>query len=177
VTHPSFIELPVDFSVVQGRRVSPFHWVLLKALHAFVPGARPDFDLLAERLRILERSFLNRAWAEIRDLKAADDGNFAQARLTVLGEDALRTRYFTLGEAELRTQNLHFKKQNGEALQTATFEVAVLRALHAKPEWCERIGDALAVQAPTQALKRGERIQNFTFRWQDAQEVKVTVGR
>ncbi len=175
-----FIELPVGMTIARCRRANPFHWALLKALRVFVPGARPDFDRLAERLRILERSFLDRAWAEIRELKAADDDDFAQAKLTALGEEALVSRYFTLGEPDLRMQSLYFNKQTGEILRAAKFEVAVGHAVRAKPAWSEQLNAeqicaALAVQAPKQALKSDERLLAFSLHWQEAQEVKVTL--
>ena len=182
MTQVTHIELPVDFSVVRCRRVNPFHWALLKALRSFVPGARPNFETLAQRLRIIEPSFLTRAWVEIRELKGADDDDFAQARLSALGEAALETHSFVLGEPELHSQKLYFKKADAEPVPGASFEVSAPRNLKAKPEWgdkfgAEEIADALAKQTPGQALRRDERIQSFTLRWQEAQEVHVTLAR
>jgi hypothetical protein len=50
--------------VVDAVTLSPFAWAILRALRDFPVGSRPSFDLLSEKLRIGDASFVERAWEE-----------------------------------------------------------------------------------------------------------------
>jgi len=50
MSHAHILELPVRCLVVQVRRLTPFHWALLRALQHFPAGTRPSLAGFAERL-------------------------------------------------------------------------------------------------------------------------------
>lgn len=178
MTTKTYIEVAVDCTVAPCRRVSPFHWALLRALEMFAPGARPGFDELALRLRVGERVFLDEAWKEIMRWRAADDDDFAQARLSVAGDEAIRSDWFVTGASAVRRHLLYFSREEGSPLRAEHFEFKAMRDLRKPPTWSarlttERVIEALAAQKPKERLQAGERVVACAVDWSTAREVRV----
>jgi hypothetical protein len=155
--------------------------VLLRVLEAFVPGARPGFDELALKLRIGERAFLDEAWKELTRWRATDDNDFAQARVSTSGGEALRTGWFTVGDKTTRRHLLYFEKEDGRPLEMERFELKIMRDVRRPPTWNglltpERVAEALALQKPTERAQPGERVMAVSADWAGAQEVRVIAG-
>lgn len=173
----TYIEVAVDCTVAPCRRLNPFHWALLRALEVFVPGARPGFDELARRLRIGERAFLDEAWKEIVASRATDDDDFAQARLSVTGDEAMRAGWFVIGALTTRRHTLYFQREDGSPLRAERFEFKTVRDVRKPPAWgarltIEHVVEALAEQKSRDRLQPGERVVAISVDWSGAQEVK-----
>lgn len=180
-TANTYIEVAVDCTLAPCRRLNPFHWALLRALEVFAPGTRPGFDELAQRLRVGERAFLDEAWKEIRGYRATDDGDFAQARLSVAGEEAMHAGWFVIGPAAVRRHTLYFNKADGSPLRAERFEFKAVRDVRRPPVWAtgltmERVVEALELQKPRERLQPGERVVAISADWADAQEVRECGG-
>ncbi len=176
----TYIEVAVDCTVAPCRRLNPFHWALLRALGVFAPGTRPGFDELAHRLRVGERAFLDEAWKELRTYRATDDGDFAQARLSVAGEEAMGAGWFVIGAEAVRRHTLYFDKADGSPLRAERFEFKAVRDVRRPPAWSagltpDRVMEALALQKPGARLQPGERLVAINVDWSDAQEVRSSV--
>lgn len=175
-----YVEVTVMCTVALGRTLSPFHWVVLRALEVFAPGARPGLDELATRLHVGERAFLDEAWKDVTRWRATDDNDFAQARVSVSGEEAMGAGWFVIGEPTVRRHTLYFAKDDGSALRSERFELRVVRDVRRAPAWSgeltpERVAEALAAQKPGARLQPGERMVAVSVEWAGAQEVRVVV--
>jgi len=53
MNHPQLLELPVRCRIVRARRLTPFHWALLRALQHFPAGTRPTLPDFAARLGLV----------------------------------------------------------------------------------------------------------------------------
>ncbi len=176
-----YVEVTVVCTIATCRTLSPFHWAVLRALEVFAPGARPGLDELAARLHVGERAFLDEAWTDVTRWRATDDNDFAQARVSVAGEAAMRAGWFVVGEPTVHRHTLYFEKEDGVPLRAERFEMKVVRDLRRPPAWSaeltlERVAEALALQRPAARLQPGERVVAVDAEWAGAQEVRVGPG-
>lgn len=173
-----YVEVTVVCTVARCRTMSPFHWALLRTLELFAPGTRPGMGELAARLHVGERVFLEEAWKDLTRWRATDDDDFAQARVSVSGEAAMRAGWFVIGEATARRHALYFAKEDGAPLRAERFATTVVRDVRRAPAWSaeltpERVAEALAVQKPAASVQPGERVVAVSVEWEGAQEVRV----
>jgi len=175
----TYIEVPAYFQVVRVRQLSPFQWALLRALEVFTPGVRPELDELTQRLCIGEPVFLNEAWRELLERHAVDDAVFPQARLTMEGEEALRTNYFPVGSTVENKRVIYFT-HNGELLSTALIakhgEPRTAKPLASPPPWsdattADQIEHFLRAQIGTERIHTDERWHNVRLAWNEALEI------
>lgn len=176
-----YVEVTVVCTVAACRKLSPFHWAVLRALEVFAPGTRPGLDELAVWLHVGERVFLDEAWKDVTRWRATDDNDFAQARVSVSGEEAMSAGWFVMGEPTAHRHTLYFAKDDGSPLQAERFETKVVRDVRRAPAWSaeltpERVAEALAVQKPGARLQPGERVVAVDVEWSGAQEVRVVVA-
>jgi len=170
------IEVPVHYQAVPLRPLSPFHWALLRALQAFAPGRRPDLDELTRRLEIGAPVFLNEAWRDLLGWRTVDDPIFAQARLTLEGEEALRAGACPLGPAVAGSRRLYFSSE-GEWLVPARAGAARLVApLNTLPAWSGQVTAGAAERffrttAGVDSVRADERWQGVRLAWAEARVV------
>jgi hypothetical protein len=169
------IEISCSYTVVDAVPLNPFAWAILRALRDFPVGSRPGFDLLSEKLRIGDASFIEQAWEECvswglviasstapRPEKAEVRHGFRplifapltfqHAEINQEGEQAMARGYIAQGRPVRRT---------GEALYFLLFDGAVVnwranfsvkgQASAKKPIWADsltpaRITEAIAAQ-------------------------------
>lgn len=179
-TSDVYLEVTVVCTVARCRRLSPFHWAVLRTLEVFAPGTRPRMDELAARLHVGERAFLDEAWADVTRWRATDDNDFAQARVSVTGEEAMRAGWFVTGEPGVQRHVLYFAKADGEPLRAERFEMKGGRDVRRAPAWSDeltpgRVMEALVAQKPGARLQPGERVVAIDVEWEGAQETRVTV--
>lgn len=175
----TYIEVPVHFQVVRVRQLSPFQWALLRAMQVFVPGLRPELGELTKRLCLGEPIFLNEAWRELLEQHAVDDAVFPQARLTMEGEEALRTGCFPVGSAVENKRAICFTR-DGELLSTVLIarhgEPRTAKPLACPPPWSDAITASqierfLRPQTGADRMRTDERWHNVRLAWNEALEV------
>jgi hypothetical protein len=177
-----YVEVTVVCTVAPCRKLNPFHWAVLRALQVFAPGARPGLDELAARLHLGEPAFLDEAWKDLTRWRATDDDDFAQARVSFAGEEAMRAGWFVIGAEAVRRHTLYFAKEDGRPLRAERFELKVVRDLRRPPEWSaqltpERVEDVLAGQRLQEKVLPGERVVAVSPEWAGAQEVRVVIAK
>lgn len=169
-----FIEVPVRYQTVRLRRLNPFHWVLLRTLQVFGPGARPDLDELTKRLCIGEQVFLNEAWRELLAWHAVDDAVFSQARLTMEGKTALQEGLIPFETAEEKSRPIYFTSE-GEPLSPAKRgDVQTAKLLNGLPPWSSNVTPSQIeqfLQAEAGERRSDERWQSIRLAWEDARTV------
>lgn len=178
MSNTAAVEVPIEFTLAAVEPVGPFRWVLLHALQTFRPGSRPDFAVLAERLCLGERAFLDGAWAALTTAAAVDRDDFAHAGITVSGEEILSTGHVIAGPSELRKVACFFAADDGRIVATASTEIVDLRALRHEVPWrqeltAKKVAEALALQSPENAPRPDERILRFVPDWSAAREVRL----
>jgi hypothetical protein len=173
------IEVPIEFAVATVEPLGPFRWVLLHALRTFPSGGRPEFPTLAEKLCLGERAFLDVAWTSLITVGAVDRDVFADATITVRGEEMLASDCVLSGAPETRTALFHFAADDGREVEIAESALTDLRALRSPPAWRDQLTSAtlaatLVRQSPKLAPQPDERILRFTPDWSAAREVRLT---
>lgn len=174
----TFIEVPVHYRSVRVRRISPFHWALLRAVQAFAPSLRPSRDELTQRLGLGDSLFLNEAWRELLGWHAVDDTDFAQARLTLEGEAALREGWLPQGPAVDSTRLLHFTPAGQLVPPDARRPAPTTTPLAAPPGWASTITARqaehfLRAQAGPEAPLGDERWQAVRLAWKEARTIVI----
>lgn len=168
---PSIIEVTVRYRVAKVRRVSPFHWALLRAIRDFPTGNRFAIEELANHLGLDEPFFLNEAWRDLLDLEVVDDPDFQKTKLNLGGDEALKSGCFTLGPVSERSDILYLKRSDGTAVEGELGHSSPGRPVVAPPEWAhqftsDRLEEVLHVQAsPKNELRFGERVLSFQLDW------------
>lgn len=173
------VEVPIEFTLAAVEPLGPFRWVLLHALRTFLPGSRPDFSTLADKLCLGERAFLDVAWASLVVIGAVDRDGFTDATITVRGEEMLESDCVIIAVPEIRKVTCFFADGDGRGLETAGSAASDLRALRRPPAWRDqltaaKLANALARQNPKLAPQPDERILRFTPDWSAAREVRLT---
>lgn len=175
----SFIEVTVRYQVVPSKRVSPFHWALLKALKCFPPEARPSLDEFCARLHLGDRIFLDKAWGDLCAFSSCDDKDFSQARLSLDGEEALKSGFFHLGPVEERSRALVFDAVTGESAGRMKVRADPSTPGQALPFWTAqldrvRLEQILRDQAEAGSIKQGERVLSCQAQWSSARLVRAS---
>lgn len=167
------IEVSCSYTVVDAAPLSPFAWAVLRTIKSFSPGARPHFELLSEKLRIGDRSFLDQGWEE------CVSGKLVTAKYDEPPSDlAERTHPFfgggrkwhplTFNDCQINTQGEHALtfgyiihgnpvRRSGEALYFLLHDGAVVKwkdRFHVtpvspakKPKWADTLTPARIVEA------------------------------
>jgi hypothetical protein len=168
---PPTVELVCSFSTVETKPLSPFVWVLLKALETFPPGSRPEFDQLAEKLAFKDTHYLNDAWRDVIMFKLCECGegqktepndnfffvrrpgpepiDFEYARITESGLAALNDGFIRNGQPRKRTgEALYFTLRDGSPIThwKAHYEPKETGRLN-PPNWADRITEKTIKEA------------------------------
>lgn len=135
---PPTAELVCSFSTVKTKPMSPFSWLLLKTLQTFECGQRPSFEVLAQKLSFQDTEYLRQAWGELEQFRLCEQGedsqqtqatslfkqlttgnaiDYAHAKLTGRGEQALDDGFIRVGSVRERTDEvLYFIERDGSPL-------------------------------------------------------------
>lgn len=170
------IEVPVHYRAVPVRPLSPFHWALLRALQTFAPGRRPDLDELTRRLEIGVPAFLNEAWRDLLGWRTVDDPIFAQARLTLEGEEALREGACPLGAAVAGSRRLYFSSEGAWLVPARAGTARLVAPLNTLPAWSGQVTAREAERffrttAGADPVRADERWQGVRLAWAEARVV------
>jgi hypothetical protein len=167
------IEISCSYTVVEAVALNPFAWAILRALRDFPVGSRPGFDLLSEKLRIGDTSFIEKAWEEcvswhlvvaspatpkpdkpevrhgfLRGFVPPPPLTFQYADIKPEGEQAMSRGYIVQGRPIRRTgEALYFLLRDGAVVNWKEHFSVAGHSPVPKPKWADSLTPARIAEA------------------------------
>lgn len=198
---PSTVELVCSFSTIKTEPLSPFVWLLLKALNTFPAGERPEFDQLAEKLAFRDSNYLSEAWSDTTKYRLCERGDgqpeepsprallfereridFNYAKISDSGVAALNDGFIQKEPPRVRKgEVLYFALRDGSPITDWKdhYESKEIGSLH-RPNWADKITEktikeTLKFQRESndEHIQPDEQIFDLVIHWEECRRVKL----
>ncbi len=174
------VQLSCSFKVVKCEPLTPFVWGILEVISTFPQKPRPEFEVIAEKLSVLEPSFFKQGWDEAVVNRLVDSSYYQSTQLTDKGKSALKHGFIMAENPKVRSEVLCFFAGNGQVVEWKDSYSAKHHRKADCPTWADKLnGEKVCKAINTQLkeeelhIKPGEKIFDLCLDWETAQIVKL----